>query len=59
METKEEERMLQKPNKVFDHLDKMPDISLMELYYVLKASRKRLKEKYIQDNKDLGLSSSL
>jgi len=57
METKEKEKWQQKRTKVFDHLDKMPDISVMELYYVLKASRKKLKEKYIQDNKDLGLSS--
>ncbi len=46
-----------KRSKVFDHLDKMLDISLRELYYVLKASRKRLKEKYQIKNVDTGLSS--
>lgn len=44
-------------SKSFDQLDKMPDISLRELYYVLKASRRKLKEKYQNKNVDTELSS--
>jgi hypothetical protein len=32
---------------IFDQMDKLPDMSLRELYYVLKASRRKIKEKII------------
>lgn len=42
---------------VFDQMDKMPDISLKELYYVLKASRRKLKQKFQNGNIEQKLSS--
>ncbi len=42
---------------VFDQMDKMPDISLKELYYVLKASRRKLKQKFHNGSIEPNLSS--
>lgn len=50
METKEKRKITRSKSDtgVFDQMDKLPDMSLKELYYVLKASRRKLKEKIIK-----------
>lgn len=42
--------VLNRRSRVFDRLDKLPDISLKDLYYVLKASRKKLKQRLSIEN---------
>lgn len=33
---------------VFDHLDKLPDITLKELYLMLKASRRKISQRIVK-----------
>lgn len=42
--------VVNKRENVFDHLDNLPDITLKELYLMLKASRKKISQRVRKQN---------